>query len=292
MKSDTFSQYHPVVNFLFFLGAMGMGVVIQHPAYTLAGCTAGTAYYLLLHGHKGLRVILGMLPLAVLIAGINPLFNTYGSRVLFTVFHRPYTMEALYYGMIIAGMFVTMMLWFGCYNAVLTSDKFTSLFGNLIPSISLLIVMVLRMIPNFIRKAKQISGSRRCIGKGAAAQSTKKEKLMDGIAILSALTDWALEGSVVTGDSMRSRGYGSTKRTSFQIYHMKNRDRIALTFLVILILFVIAAGGTSATYTPQLSIAPLSWGFCAYCVFVSIPTALHISEAIRWHVLISKVREL
>lgn len=289
MRSDAFSQYHPVVNFLFFLGAIGMGVVIQHPAYTLAGCASGAAYYLLLHGRKGLRMILGMLPIALLIAGVNPLFNTYGTRVLFTVFHRPYTLEALYYGLIIAGMFTSMMLWFGCYNAVLTSDKFTSLFGNLIPAISLLLVMVLRMIPNFIRKTKQIAGSRRCIGKGAGEQSTKKEKLMDGITILSALTDWALEGSVVTGDSMRARGYGTARRSSFQIYHMKNRDRITLALLLILLCSVVAAGGTAATYTPQLSIAPLTWGFGAYCIYLSIPTVLHIREALYWHILISKM---
>ena len=35
------------------------------------------------------------------------------------------------------------------------------------------------------------------------------------MSILGALTSWALEGSVVTADSMRSRGYGTSKRTSF-----------------------------------------------------------------------------
>jgi energy-coupling factor transport system permease protein len=62
-------------------------------------------------------------------------------------------LEALYYGSAIAAMFVVMLIWFGCYNDVLTSDKFTSLFGNVIPSFSLLLVMVLRMIPNLMRKA-------------------------------------------------------------------------------------------------------------------------------------------
>ena len=67
---------------------------------------------------------------------VNPLFNTYGATLLFTYFDRPYTLEALYYGAALAAVFVHMLLWFGCYNAVLTSDKFTSLFGNLIPALS------------------------------------------------------------------------------------------------------------------------------------------------------------
>lgn len=289
MKSDAFSRYHPIVNFLFFLGAICFGVVIQHPAYMIAGCLSSGVYYLLLHKENGMKVILSMLPVALLIAAINPVFNTYGSRVLFYLFGRPYTLEALYYGMVIAGMFLSMMLWFGCYNAVLTSDKFTSLFGNLIPAISLLLVMVLRMIPNFIRKTKQISGCRRSIGKGVSEQNTNKEKLMDGMTILSALTDWALEGSVVTGDSMRARGYGTAKRTSFQIYRMSTRDWLLTAMIVILICSVIFAGGTGATFTPQLSIPSLSWGFGAYCIFVSIPIVLHIKEEIQWHYLISKI---
>lgn len=289
MNRDAFSRYHPIVNLLFFLGAIGFGVVIQHPAYMLAGCIAGGIYYTMLHRDNGLKVILGMLPVAIMIAVINPLFNTYGDRVLFHVFGRPYTLEALFYGMVIAGMFISMMLWFGCYNAVLTSDKFTSLFGNLIPAISLLLVMILRMIPNFIRKIQQISGCRKSIGKGVSEQNSNKEKLLDGMTILSALTDWALEGSVVTGDSMRARGYGCAKRTSFQIYRMTMRDWVLTAMIVLLFFSVIFAGGTAATFTPHMYIPTLSWGFGAYCIFVSIPIVLHISEELQWHYLISKI---
>ena len=119
-------------------------------------------------------MILGLLPMFLILTAINPLFNTYGAHILFSVFGRPYTLEALLYGAAIASVFVVMMLWFGCYNAVMTSDKFTSLFGNLIPALSLLLVMVLRLIPNFIRKTKQIIGARKSIGKGAAEQSNTK----------------------------------------------------------------------------------------------------------------------
>ena len=224
MSMDAFSKRHPLVNFIFFLGAIGFGVVIQHPVYLAVGFLCGTTYYLLLNGRKGMKMLLGLLPLFLIMTAINPLFNTYGATLLFYVFGRPYTLEALYYGMAIAAVFVVMLIWFGCYNAVLTSDKFTSLFGNLIPALSLLLVMVLRMIPNLMRKARQFAGARKSIGKGSAENATNKEKLIDGMTILSALTDWALEGGVVTGDSMRSRGYGSAKRSSFMIYRMTGID--------------------------------------------------------------------
>ena len=186
MKQDAFSRCHPAVNFLYFVGAIGFGVVIQHPAYMLAAVLGAAAYFLLLKGNKGIKTMLFLLPVFLVIALVNPLFNTLGETELFLLFGRPYTLEALYYGAVVGGMFVVMMLWFGCYSDVLTSDKFTSLFGNLIPALSLLLVMVLRMIPNLMRKALQISGVRKSIGKSVETGRTK-EKVVSGMTVLSAL---------------------------------------------------------------------------------------------------------
>lgn len=293
MREDAFSKHHPGVNFLFFLGAIGGAVLIQHPAYLIVGVLSGSVYYLLLHGHKGWKMIAGMIPLFILLTGINPLFNTYGNTVLFCYFDRPYTLEALLYGGAIAAIFVEMLLWFGCYNAVLTSDKFTSLFGNLIPALSLLLVMVLRMIPNLMRKAKQIAEARSSIGRGSAEQDSTKEKLLEGLTVLGSLTSWALEGSVVTADSMRSRGYGSGRRTSFMLYSMTASDWALIVTQILLLTSTIIFGDRTATYTPVLFIAPISGistlGLVAYTGYLLIPTVLHIKEAMQWHISISKI---
>ena len=290
--TDAFSKCHPAVNFLFFVGAIGLTVVIQHPAFLLAGMLTGVIYYLLLNGKRGLKTMLGLLPMFLILTGVNPLLNTLGETPLFYLGSRPYTLEALLYGAALAGVFVTMMLWFGCYNKVLTSDKFTSLFGSLIPSISLLLVMILRMIPNFIRKTEQIIGARKSVGKGAGEAATTKEKLSDGMTVLGALTSWALEGSVVTGDSMRARGYGSAKRTSFIIYRMKVNDWILAVIMAALLALTIAAlcfGQSAAEFVPTTQIAPVSWGLATYTCYLLIPTALHIKEAIQWHISRSKI---
>ena len=292
MRNDAFSKCHPAVNFLFFVGAIGMSVVIQHPMYLLSGIVTGGIYYLLLNGRKGWKTILGLLPVFVFLTAINPLFNTLGETPLFYVFGRPYTFEALLYGGALASMFVIMMLWFGCYNKVLTSDKFTSLFGNLIPAISLLLVMVFRMVPNFIRKTGQIIGARKSIGKGASEAASTKEKVKDGMTVLGTLTSWALEGSVVTGDSMRARGYGSAKRTSFMIYRMTVADWWLLVVMAVLVTLTILAavwGQMTATFTPKLQIAATSWGIVAYTAYLLIPTALRIKEAIQWHISRSRI---
>ena len=296
MKQDPFSRCHPAVNFLYFMLAIGFGVVIQHPAYMLAAVLGSAVYSLLLKGRKGLKAIAFLLPVFLLIAAVNPLFNTLGETRLFTVFGRPYTLEALYYGAVVGGIFVVMMLWFGCYSDVLTSDKFTSLFGNLIPALSLLLVMVLRMIPNLLRKARQITACRGSIGKGVSSEDPTGQKLRGGMQILGALFGWALEGSMVTADSMRSRGYGTAKRSSFLLYRFRGKDWLLLSLFAALAAFVIfcaATGAVEATYTPSPSFAPLQglhlFGFWAYCLFISIPALLHGKEALAWRISILKI---
>lgn len=293
MTDDAFSKRHPAVNFLFFAGAIVCAMLIGHPAYLLAGLLSGGIYYLLLHGARGAKTLLGLVPLFLVLAGMNPLFNTYGSTVLFRYFGRPYTLEALLYGGAIAATFVEMLLWFGCYSTVLTSDKFTALFGSRIPALSLLLVMVLRLVPNLMRKAGQISGARRTIGKGTAEQDTTREKLTQGMTVLGTLTAWALEGSVVTADSMRSRGYGSGKRTSFMIYTMTAQDWGLVAIQILLLAGMVMLGDRRATFTPELYLAPVVGknlpGLLCYVLYLWIPIGLHIHEALQWRICMERI---
>lgn len=289
MRYDAFSKCHPIVNFIFFVGAIGFGVVYQHPAYTAAAVILAAVYYLLLTGRRGWKLIAGMIPLFLLLSVINPVFADYGETVLFTVFSHPFTLESLFYGMEVAGIFVLMLIWFGCYSKVLTSDKFICLFGSLIPAVSLLLVMVLRMIPNLQRKASQIIGARKSIGKGFSESKSTKAALQDGITALSALTDWSLEGSIMTADSMRSRGYGTARRTSFQIYTMGIRDWFLLVLIIALAVITMLSGGTEAQFSPSLHFSIPGWGLAAYCCYLLIPSALYAKELLQWHISISRI---
>lgn len=289
MSNDAFSKCHPLTNFVFFLCAIAFAAVIQHPAYLAVSCFVGGTYYVLLKGKKGAQFLLALLPLFLLLSAINPLFNTLGKTVLFSIFGRPFTWEALCHGMAISGILVNMLIWFGCYSEVLTSDKFVCLFGSLIPSLSLLLVMILRMIPNLMRRGTQILDVRRSIGKGAGDGSSSREKLTDGMNVLSAMTDWALEGGIVTADSMRSRGYGCTKRTSFRIYRITLQDILLLIVMAFLVSVTLLSGCMAAEFTPAIEIAPLNIGFAGYGIFLAVPIILHGKEALQWRICISRI---
>ena len=297
-ENDAFSRCHPAVGLMFFVVAIGLGAMILHPAYIVASVLFSVTYYWLLRGGQGLKLLGLLAPLFLLLTFINPLLNPQGDHVLFYIYflYRPYTVEALLYGMALAGMMTAMMLWCGCYNAVMTSDKFMTLFGGVIPTVSMLLLMVLRLVPNMLRKTKQLADARKCIGHGAAENATKKEIAVDSLNVFSALMTWALEGGVITGDSMRSRGYGVAKRTTYRIYAMTRRDVALLALMGALAAVIVAfifTGGTAAEFTPVMDVAPIAgWnlpGFLAYCVFLSLPTVLYIKEDIQWHILRSRI---
>ena len=296
MKQDAFSKLHPAVSLLFFIGAIAFGGLLQHPVYLLAGVFASGAYYFMLCCRKGMKNILLTIPLFVFITLFNPIVNTRGATVLFTYFDRPYTLEALIYGVAVAATFVLMILWFRCYGKVLTGDKFTCLFGNLAPSLSLLLVMVFRMIPSLLQKSKQIIGVRSSIGKGITEKSSIKDKLGSGMTVIGVLTSWALEGSITTSDSMRSRGYGTARRTSFMVYRMTKTDwTLTAVMLVLLgvVIFFAANGGMNAEFLPERNIVPVNnsniIGFIAYLGYLMIPTIMNIKEAIQWSISESKI---
>ncbi len=295
---DAFSDCHPVVNFIFYIGVLVMGMCFIHPLFLACSVVLSLAYYAALK-RRCIKYILGMAALFVAVTVINPLFNPegVGEHVLFTYFGtKPYTLESLCYGAAIAGMLVTVITWFATYNQVMTSDKFLYCFGRLAPSASLILTMVLRLVPSFQKKARQIGGARKCIGK-SVENGTAYEKVQHGLTTVSVLTSWALEGGIVTADSMHSRGFGSGKRTSFSLYRMKKADVMLVVLMAVYmgtIILCACCGGMKVEYMPQIQITGWDtvWtalgGIC-YILFLSIPVMMHIWEEATWRILRSKI---
>ena len=297
MNRDVFSTYHPAITFLFFIAVIVFGMCFIHPAFWISSCILSAAYVITIKGRRSVKLLVIMLIVFAAVSLINPLFTSEGEHVLMLLpWGRPYTLEALCYGMAAGGMFITVLLWFSSYNAVMSSDKFLFLFGRMIPSIALVLTMILRLVPMFQAKAKQIAGARKCVGMSSGAASSK-EKINQGMAVTSALTSWALEGGIVTADSMQSRGFGSGRRTTFSIYRMDSRDMILLALMILLagtVLVCALMGGMKTAYIPEIELTGTDTpytvtGIVAYIVFMAIPTALNILEEVRWHYLRSGI---
>ncbi|MDO4489066.1 MAG: energy-coupling factor transporter transmembrane component T [Eubacteriales bacterium] len=168
-----------------------------------------------------------MLPVMLLAAILNPVFNHEGMHILFYLpSGNPMTLEALIYGLASAVMMVSVIVWFAGFTEIITSDKFIYLFGRIIPALSLVLSIALRFVPRYISKYKEIRESRKLAG--------EKGNIFTE---LSVMVTWALENSIDTADSMKARGYGQEKRTAYSIYTYGQRDRL-LTFWLLFCTFV------------------------------------------------------
>ncbi len=294
MSRTVFGTYHPIINFIFYLGAFVFAIFLRHPMYLMCSVFCAAVYYLLIKGERRWSWFVGLVIVFVVLSLVNPLFNQMGDTVLFVYGGRKYTMEALYYGMALAALLVTVLGWFSSYNMIMTSDKFTYLFGKWFPSFSMLFTMVLRFVPRYRKKALQIRAARQGIQK-AGKEGSWKQKADDGLQVISALTSWALEGGIATADSMKNRGYGSGRRTRFSIYRWEYRDWLLLLWLLVtagINGICIIAGGADVSYIPSFTMQVNSYTICgmiSYSLFLITPSILQIWEDITWHILKSKI---
>ena len=280
-----FGSLNPIINFVFFIGAIVFGMLFQHPYFLIASVVLSILLLVSIKGRDSIKLLLLMIPVFLLITLINALINNYGSTILFYYFGREFTFEGLFFGIIFASMMVAMLVWFSSYNKLMTSDKFVYIFGPIIPSISLIFTLILRFIPNYQRKARQISTARACIG---------QESRVD---VLSSLTTWAFESGITTADSMRARGYGGKRRTNYSIYRFGFKDVLILVYFVVLIVvlsFCYAKGGMSSEVVPSIAISDFSnpytlVGLIAYILFLSFPLILNVKEALKWQILRSRI---
>ena len=294
-ENDAFSRCHPAVGFAFFLGAIGLGAMILHPAYIVVSGLCAVTYYCLLRGAKGLKMVALSVPVFLFLTFANPLVNHDGQRVLGHVFGRPYTFEALVYGMVIAGMLIAMLLWAGCYNAVMTSDKFIWLFGRIIPALSLLLSMALRFVPEFTRRLRAVHDARRTLAAGDDRRAFRRVR--EALAAFSILVTWSLESAIETADSMRARGYGLRGRSAFSIYRFARWDAFALAWIAfcgVLIVVGWAAGLFDWRYFPSTSFyrfaSPLSALFpLTYLALCLTPVCIDLLEDRKWNSLRSKI---
>lgn len=295
MGPNGFERLHPAVTFGFFAGAVVLAVLGNYPAFQVVGLLAAAATYFTMKGREGLPFLGGLLLLAIVLTLVNPFFVPQGNTVLFTYFAGcPYTLEGLVYGASTAVMLATVLLWFGCFNQVMTSEKLTYLFGKAAPAVTIVITMVLRMVPLYRLKARSISDTRGALGL-SVREGSAIQRVRSGARDLSALTTWGLESAVTTADSMRARGFGTGRRTFFARYRFAGESAAVAVFLALTFLGaltgILSLGTMIFLPTVQLPLLDLraAVGLVAYGLFLCTPLLLMGKEVLQWRCSLSKL---
>lgn len=294
---DTFSGCHPTVNFLYFGLVLVFSMCFMNPVCLLISLGSAIAYNVYLNGAKAVRFsLLYMLPLLLITAIVNPAFNHEGATILtYLPSGNPLTLESMIYGIGAAAMLISVITWFSCYTAVMTSDKFVYLFGRIIPALSLVLSMTLRFVPKFKAQLDVVREAQKCVGRDAS-EGSMLQRIKNAIKILSIMLTWALENAIETAGSMKSRGYGLPGRSAFSIYRFDDRDKTALLWLLCCGGFIICgwiAGGLYWRYYPTIRHAPFTaMTVCFYLAYAALcltPVILNGWEDRKWKQLRSEI---
>ncbi|MGG2055726.1 energy-coupling factor transporter transmembrane component T [Lysinibacillus pakistanensis] len=286
-----FETYHPIVLFSFFVAAIGLSMFFMHPIYLTITIFSAISLNTALRRQLFFKDWKLYVPLFFLMAIINPMISHNGQLVLLYINGNALTVEAIMYGIAIATMIVAIMLWFSCYNVVMTSDKFIYLFGKVSPALSLTLSISLRLVPRFKHQLAQIVQAQKGIGMDYTAGSLW-HRIKCIMRILSILITWALDNAIDTADSMKARGYGVKKRTAFSLFIFERRDGYVLAIIILLFLSNLAAifiGTTTFYFYPTFG--AIKWDivsilfYSSYFILLSIPLAIEIRGALKWRSL-------
>lgn len=287
---NEFRTYHPIVNFTYFVSVIGFSMFLMHPVSLAISVLCAFLYVFVLKGtKKALSSIFMIIPLMIVAAVINPVFNHQGITILgYLPGGNPLTAESIYYGVAAAAMLAAVILHFSCYNSIMTSDKFVYLFGKIIPTLSLVLSMTLGFIPKLAARLKKIKEAQKTLGRDIS-QGNIFKRMRCAIKILSILITWSLESGVETADSMKNRGYGLPGRTAYSIFSFDKRDLKAFLWILCLSLFIIGSVASETiyySYFPVFILENITFlsvlTHMAYFFLCLTPVIIEVREAYRW----------
>lgn len=283
---DRFSKFHPLVCLLFFLFTIAVTLFFINPVYTIASFLCSILYSLRLVGVRRTAAQLKFsLPLILIAAAFNMIFCRYGQTVLFSVFSIDFSLEPFVYGACLGTMLAAVIIWFSAYSEIITSEKFTAVFGKFAPNTVLIFSMVLRFLPLMLKTAGEIKEAQQGLG-----NETKGVK--NTLRRFSALVSVSLERSIETADTMRARGFKNGRR-HYSPYRFTASDGIFIFIFLVLFVFQIAAcaaGKFSFEYYDHLRLSNISvLSVSLWVLMCALPLITDLSEDIKWQFLKSKI---
>ena len=278
----TLEKLHPLPCFLFFLSVIGITVFSRNPvilAESLLGASVSAALSGRIRGGGWLLLT------AVLAAVSNPLFSHNGATPVFFIGDAAFTLEALLYGAAFGIMLAASVLWGAVSVRFMTSDKYIWLLGRIFPSAGLVLSCAIRFVPLFIRRAEEFARSRRA------------SSVRDYLEAFSAAVSYSAEESMSAADSMRSRGYGTGKRSFYSDYRLNRRDLcITVSVLVCGVSCAVlsAAGAGKFFFYPALSPLKFSPGdialYALFGILCALPSVIIFREELKRRAVPSKTK--
>ncbi len=244
-----------------------MLVFVMAEAYGPGQCfffAALSIYSIYLHGIRAYGKNLCRYGAVVLFFVVfNTIFNHRGETPFLYVNDAPLTVESAAYGMYTGIMVCTLFLWFRIFQDIFDNQKITYLIGSRLPVVGLILGMVFCYYDRFLKKLPKIQEVWHCYGTEKTLGPWKHAGVL-----LSVLLSVMLEDSVDTALSMKARGYGGGKRTSYVRYPFEWADG------VFLMVSAVALGLLFLRDTPGMAYLK--------CVYFLMPVLFNFGKELQW----------
>ena len=290
---DMFSL-HPAITFMYFASIFAFTMFLQNPIFVAIALIGGVSFYMCAKRHDAFKDFGYLLLLLIIVSLTNPLFSHNGVTVLFFLNNNPVTAEALFYGVYLGLMLSAVLIWFKCFNRVITDDKWLYLTAKISPKIALLLSSALRFVPLFKEKATKIRNAQKTLG--LYSSDSWWDKLKSTLSVYSALITWSLENAVDTGASMKARGYGLKGRSNYSLYTLRKQDITIFGFILgldIAIIFLIKKAKLTFSFYPSIEISDFGIeqviAIICFAVLCFLPFTLNVREGVKWKYLKSKI---
>ena len=283
---------NPICTFLFFFEIISLTALLPHPIFT-AISLLGAVVLCLIYRQCTLKRVLCYTALFVITAFINPVFNHNGRTVLFFVNDNPITLESVLYGLNSAGMILAVLLWFGCFSYIMTTDKLLYVFSLLSKKAALILSVALRYVPLFFKKRREISESAK--GMGVFKDDNLPDRIKGHLKVFSALVTFGLEKGIITADSMEARGYGVGRRSRFSPFKFSFFDGLFAAFCLCLTVSVLLGhmiANIDFRFYPSVywhfeqKTAPI---FILFFMLSFLPCFISAKEELKWQRLRQKI---
>lgn len=215
-------KLHPLVGIFYFALVITLLVCSFNPVMGFIGLFTGVASMLVRRSKKNIKMVLIMaVPSALFLIIIQPLFSHNGETPLFYVNDMAVTYETVVFGIAAFFLLIGAIAWILVLGESFTEEKLMYLFGKLTPRLTLLFSMSIRLLADMTTRYEQIVQARTFLG-------MRSNDIKEKGTRLATLTEWSLENSASTAQSMEARGYGRRRRTSFHMFKFRVRDGITL----------------------------------------------------------------
>ena len=240
---------HPAIYVIYYLLLIILAFLYNDPYYLISFLVL-ISILITWQGisHEFMQIIKFFIPMSLLIILLNPLTSKVGTTKIYIMGSYFITLEALIYGIIMSLSLLIILLVFASYNRAVSYQEMLYLFSKKFPHVSMIIVMALRFIPLLSYRLTEVNKVHQFDQKNENQEKkgSKLERIRKTAKMMAVVVSWSLEESMLTAKSMKARGYGIKKRTSYLSYDYRKIDYLFL--LIIGVTCVICVIGLAQGY--------------------------------------------